>query len=187
MTWVVEEPLYIVILGVLTMAVLGFGWMQTRFRGLLYGICGTAVLMTVLLLVEGWVRTESEKIEALLHDLARYVEHNDADTILAHFHSEAVPSRERAASEMATYQFETVTIRRITAIEVDRGASPPQALASVRVYAEGSTRAAAALSVGVRRGSVTLDVEVTFCKESDQWRIFDYRRDDPFMGVKIHE
>ncbi|MBM4091535.1 MAG: hypothetical protein FJ276_19225, partial [Planctomycetes bacterium] len=179
MTWVVEEPLYIVILGVLTMAVLGFGWMQTRFRGLLYGICGTAVLMTVLLLVEGWVRTEAERIEALLYDLARYVEQNDADTILAHFHSEAVPSRERAASEMATYQFETVTIRRITAIEVDRGASPPRALAFVRVFAEGSTRAAAASSVGVRRGSVTLDVEVTFRKESDRWRIFDYRRDDP--------
>ncbi len=36
MTWIVEEPVYIVILGVITLAFIGFAWMQTGYRWMLH-------------------------------------------------------------------------------------------------------------------------------------------------------
>ena len=95
MTWVVEEPLYIVILGVVTLAFLGFAWMQTGYRSLLHAAIGAAALTVGLLLLEYMVDTESERIEATLHRIARDVERNDHDAIYAHVYSGAPNTRAR--------------------------------------------------------------------------------------------
>ena len=36
MTWVIEQPLYLIILGMVAVAGFGYGWLQTGYRALLY-------------------------------------------------------------------------------------------------------------------------------------------------------
>ena len=63
--------------------------MQTGYRWLLHATLGVAALTVGLLLLERWVETEPEQIEATLRRIARDVERNDLDAILSHVYSGA--------------------------------------------------------------------------------------------------
>ena len=47
MTWILEDPLYVVVLGIIATVFFGFGWLQTNFRPLAYAAGGT-VVVTIL-------------------------------------------------------------------------------------------------------------------------------------------
>ena len=112
MTWLVEEPLYIAILGVVMLAFLGYAWMQTGYRWLLHATLGIAALTVGLLLLEHLVETEPERIEATLRRIGRDVERNDLDAILSHVYSGASDTLALAKSEFPRYTFRDVNIGR---------------------------------------------------------------------------
>jgi hypothetical protein len=133
MTWLWEEPVYIAILGGVTVAFLAFGFMQTRSRALLTATLVAAALTGVLLLVERWVETERERIDATLRRIALDVERNDLDAILSHVYSEADWTRDQARAEFPKYEFTRVDIKRNLEVEVDDSVQPPRAVATFNV------------------------------------------------------
>ena len=185
MTWLVEEPLYIAVLGTLTLAVLGFAWMQTRVRGLLYALLTVAALTLLLLVVERWVTTESEVIQDTLFQMARDVQGNDADAVLRHLSSWAsATTRRRAAAEMENYRFDSVRVRSVEQILFDpplpdAERTPPFPVAEVNCL----VRAAGARRATGETGHVNVDVQLTLLKEDDRWRIWTYSYQLPFGPI----
>ena len=106
MTWLWEEPVYIAILGVVTVAFLVFGLMQTGYRRTVVRHPAAAALTPVLLLLEYLVETEPERIEATLRRWHRDVERNDHEAIYSYVYSGATGSAERASAEFPRYSFD---------------------------------------------------------------------------------
>ncbi len=89
MTWILEEPTYIIILGVVLVLFLGFALLQTGYRFLLHALLGVIALTIGLLVLENLVQTDKEQVEAALETMARDVETNELDLILRHVYSGA--------------------------------------------------------------------------------------------------
>jgi hypothetical protein len=178
MTWIVEEPLYIAILGVVTLAFLGFAWMQTGYRALLNAAIGAAALTVGLLLLEYLVDTEPERIEATLHRIARDVERNDHEMIYSHVYSGAPETLAWAKQEFPRYRFERATIKRNLEIVLDMNANPPAAHASFNVRVDVTDVATGHLWYGAAF------VEVTMRKEGDRWTVEECSYDEPTASMR---
>jgi hypothetical protein len=178
MTWIVEEPLYIAILGVVTLAFLGFAWMQTGYRSLLHAAIGVAALTVGLLLLEHMVDTEPERIEETLRHIARDVERNDHDAIYAHIYSGAPETLAVARSEFPRYRFDRATIKHNVEITLDTQANPPLARASFHVGVDVQEVAAGQVWRTSRY------VEVTMRKEGGQWKISEYSHSEPILSMR---
>jgi len=176
MTWVFEQPHYIAILGVATLAVLGFGWMQTGYRALLYGAIGAAVLTVLLLVVERLVRTENEEIEAALEQIAAAVQSNDLANVLRHIAATAPATRAQARAEFPRYNFSRVKVKRNLTVTIDGQREPRTAVVSFNVVVTGHDR-----SFG---GSfhVPRFVTVALVREEGQWRLLRYAHQPPQYG-----
>jgi hypothetical protein len=179
MTWVVEEPLYIAILGVVTLAFLGFAWMQTGYRALLHAAIGTAALTAGMLLLEYMVDTESERIEATLHRIARDVERNDLDAIYSHVYSGAPDTLALARREFPRYSFQRVNIKRNVEIVLDETANPPAAHVTFNVTVD-VTELASGIDYHVPRF-----VQVTLRREGGEWKVAQYSHDEPQASLRI--
>jgi hypothetical protein len=173
MTWIVEEPLYIAILGVVTLAFLAFAWTQTGYRWLLHATLGVAAFTVGLLLLERWVETEPEQIEATLRRIARDVERNDLDAILSHVYSGATETLARARSEFPRYSFRVVNIKRNVEVQLQAGAEPPAADVTFNVVVDVTERSSE-IPYHVPRF-----VHVTLRKEDGRWKVATYSHDEP--------
>ena len=173
MTWIVEEPLYIAILGVVTLAFLGIAWIQTGYRSLLHAAIGTTALTVGLLLLEYMVDTEPERIEATLRHIARDVERNDHEAIYAHVYSGAPELLAEAKDQFPRYNFERATIKRNLEIVLDMNANPPAAHASFNVRVDVTELATGGIHPGAGF------VEVTMRKEGDEWKVAECSYDEP--------
>ena len=96
MTWVLEQPIYILILGGLTFAFLGYAWWQTGYRAMFHAMLAVAAVTAGLLILERLVVTDVERIEDTLDQIARDVESNDLPKILSHVYSGATATYARA-------------------------------------------------------------------------------------------
>ena len=181
MTWVVEEPLYIAIMGIVTIAILAFGWMQTSYRPLLYGTVAAAVMTLLLLIVEQWVETESEQLAAALEQMAADVKRNDLEAVLNDIASTAPETRARARSEFPDYSFSRVDIKRNLEITVDSDRQPPRATATFNVAVDGVFKAS---RTPFRQ---RFFVELTLVKEDGRWRVATYSYHSPQYGMKIEK
>ena len=77
MTWVTEEPLPILFVGVLIEGFLLIALLQTAQRALLYLMIVTGILFGGLLLVEFVVVTDAEEVEMTLDTMAADLERDD--------------------------------------------------------------------------------------------------------------
>ena len=179
MTWILDQPLYIAILGVLTLAILAFGWMQTGYRALLHGMIGVAALTAGLLLLERWVETDAEQVETTLRKIGKVVESNDLDAILSYVYSGAPDTLREAQAEFPKYRFSNVNIKRNLEVEVDNSAQPPKAFATFNVGVN-ITEVSSGVPYVVRRY-----VEITMRKENGQWKVEKYEHHEPHAGMMI--
>ena len=177
MTWVFEQPHYIAILGVATLAVLGFGWMQTGYRALLYGTIGVAVLTVLLLVVERLVQTENEEIEAALEQMAADVQRNDLPDVLRHISAMAPATRAQARAEFPRYNFSRVKVKRNLTVTIDEQQEPRTAVVSFNVVVTGYDRSFRS-SFHVPRF-----VTVTLVREDGEWRFLDTPTSRPITGA----
>ncbi len=178
MTWIVEEPLYIAILGLMTLAFVGFAWMQTGSRTLLHAAIGTAALTLGLLLLEHLVQTDPEQIEATIRHIARDIQQNDHDAVYAHIDPAARETLALAKRELPRYRFSRATVKRNVEIVLDQRANPPTARASfnarvdVREADSGHPWQAAGF------------VEVVMRKVNDQWMVAECRYEEPTASLR---
>ena len=172
MTWLLEEPIYILILGVLMLAFLGFALMQTGYRKIFHAMLAVVALTAGLLLLESLVLTEREQLEADLETIARDVESNNLEAILAHVYSGAPEILARAEREFPNYTFDKVDIKNNVEVAFEMDHQPPKAVVTFNVV------------VGVRHGTMDFPhvprfVVVTMMLEDGHWRVAEYSHDQP--------
>lgn len=175
MTWIVEDPLYVMVLGIAMTAILGFGWMQTSFRPLGYAAGGTVIVTLLLVMVEQWIVTDTEQITDALHRMAHDVQQNDVTAILNHIHASAKNVRRRAEHEFPKYEFTRCDIKRNLQIQID-ASNPSRATATFNVVVVGQERGYPGHFHAPRY------VELTLRKDQDRWQVADYRHAPPQRG-----
>jgi hypothetical protein len=174
-----ENPLLILIMGGLTLAIIGGGWYQNQRRELAIAFFAALVVIAGLLLLERSVVTDGEAVEATILTIAREAEQNDADALARHFHSTARDYEGRLRSELALYEIKRVSVKNNLKVTVDRKHQPPEAVATFNVVVTGGDR----LGV-VKDRSIPQVVTATFWLEDGEWRCRDYKHEDPQVGMQ---
>lgn len=122
-----ENPMPILLFGILAEAVLAFLLFSTR-RGVLLWPMGGVLLVVVLgVLAERWIVTEKERVEQTLYDAAAAVQSNDIKAVEAFI----APSPQsdvlrRVSYYMGEVQFDEVNVRNLS-VTVNQLTSPPTA------------------------------------------------------------
>jgi Tfp pilus assembly protein PilE len=183
MNWLLENPVPAIIVGGLTAAMLGGGWLQTGAKWLLY-LAITAVILTILaVIMERVVVTDREQVTETLFEIAALVERNQVDEALKYASPKSPRVRAQAASELPLYEFSDVDIKRNLEIELLPDANPPTAIAEFNVSVTLSIRNSAFTNRRIPRF-----VEVTFYKEEDgQWRVGAYQHFEPTRGFRTEK
>ena len=171
MTWVLEEPIYIIILGVVLMLFLGYALMQTGYRALFHALLAVAALTVGLLILEQVVQTDKEQVEAALEEMARDVEANDHEAIFAHIYSGAPELLKRAKREVLQYTFEDVDIKNNVEIQFVEGERPRKALVSFNVVVDVDY-------MGMHHRRAPSFIEVTLIMEDGKWRVAEFSHDE---------
>ena len=185
MTLLLENPVPAMIVGGLTAAILGGGWLQTGRKWLLY-LMVAAILLTVgAVIMERTVVTDREQITVTLHQIAALVERNEVDAAVDYVYSGAPEVRSAAEAELARYEFSAVDIKRNLEIQVYPDEKPPRAVAEFNVTVQLSTRGGQ-FQITDRR--IPRYVEVTFYQEENgAWRVGAYAHDEPTRGYRIDD
>ena len=178
MAWLLEKPLFIVVMGLLTAAVLGGLWMQTGRRSVFYALMASLVLTGLLLALERAVETDREQIELTLHRIARDVERNDLEAVLRYVHSEAEWIRRQASDELPRYDFQEVNIKPNLRIRFESDKNPRKAVAEFNAVVVLSER-----SGFLKDSRIPRFVIVTFLQEGGAWRVANYEHHDPREGL----
>jgi hypothetical protein len=183
MTWLFEErqgAMPVMIIGVLSALILAFGWTKTGRQETLFGLAAVILLCLAVLGLQKFVVTENERVEATLAQIARDVERNDLQAVLAHVHSSAKEIHERVESEFPNYRFSKVKITSIREIKVEPERIPPRAIAKFSVMVVGTDAS------GFLDGQQPIwrYVVVTFHMENGRWRVQDYEHLSPERAIQ---
>lgn len=183
MTSLLENPLPAILIGVLTTAILGSGWLKTGRQWLLYLMIAAILLTVGAVFLERMVITDREQITATLHEIADLVERNEIDAALEYAHSGWLEVRSQATAELPRYEFLEVSIGRNLEIEVFPEHIPPKATAKFTVVVVLSTK-----DHSVSGGRIPRFVEVIFLKEeSGDWRVSDYEHLPPNAAFQVED
>jgi hypothetical protein len=176
MTWLYEQPLIIVVLGVALILGLGAAWSASGRKELLYAIGAVLVLLIAGLVIERLVVTDREAIRGTLQEIASDVQSNDRRALGQHIHSTAPELRKRLDAEMPNYHFTECRVTRIHLIDVDANAEPRSAMAEFNVIATGTFRQS-----GIEvTDTVPRWVRLHMLRETDgRWTVVDYEHDSP--------
>jgi hypothetical protein len=178
MTYLLENPLPILVIGGLTLAILAGGWLKTGERKLAFAFIGAGVLLALLLLLERTVVTDREAVEATIHQIARDAEANDFGAMAGHFHSRASEMKAQLANEISSFRVERVSIKNNLAVEVSAGSEPRRTVATFNVVVTLS-----ASSLG-EQFVVPRFVTAYFELEDGRWRCTGYKHENPIEGRK---
>jgi hypothetical protein len=176
MTWLMQSPLAIVLIGALLCVVMAVAWVSTGRREPLYGLAALLGLTALLLVAERFVITDREAIEATLHVIAADVKSNNRPAVLGHIYSGAPELAQRARAEIGNYEFTECKVTRIDKIEVNTADQPRSAVAEFNVYVSGTFRVQGAAA----SGNYWRFVHLKLRKEADgRWRVEDYSHSEP--------
>jgi hypothetical protein len=176
MTWLYEQPLIIVVLGVSVILGLGAGWSASGRRELLYGMGVALALLIAGLVIERRVITDREAIRATLLQIARDVQSNDHRSVTRHIHASAPELKKKADAELPNYQFTECRVTKINLIDVDNHAEPRSAMVELNIIVSGTFKYAGFEGTGTYPRLVKLHM----LREKDgRWTVVDYEHDDP--------
>ena len=136
MTSLFENPVPIILFGIVAEAVLGIILLTSRRGALLWAMGGVLVLMLAGVGLERLVVTEWEQVEATLEGAAAALQANDQTRLLGseEFLAEsAVETRGRVRYALNRIEFTKVKITDLE-IKINRLTSPPTATARVAAY-----------------------------------------------------
>jgi hypothetical protein len=176
--WLFEDPWLIGGLGAAAEALLAVALWRTR-RGAVLAAMGAVPLLTgAALLVERWVVTDREAVEATLRTAADAVRAGDERRVLQFLAPEAPPE---IAAGVRTYlglfEFKSIVIR-APETQIVKGA---QTTARVRFTAHVTVHTKGA-SIDLAREEMPVFLEVRFRKEQDSWLVTGYEQRSPTGG-----
>jgi hypothetical protein len=176
MTWLYEQPLFIVALGVGLILALGAAWSASGRKEPLYGLAAAFVLLIAGLIIERLVVTDREAIRATLLTIARDVQSNDRRAVLSHIHSSSPELKKKAEAELPSYDFTECRVTKVHKVEVDTSAEPHSALVEFNVIASGTFKQS-----GMElTDTVPRWVKLQMLREKDgRWTVANYEHDSP--------
>src|SRR5262245_41001549 len=128
MSWLFEQPVVIVLLGIALILGLGAAWSASGRQELLYGIGAVLVLIIAGLVVEKMVVTDGEAIRATLQQIARDVQSNKHRAVIGHLYSGAPQLKQEAEAKLPSFHFTECRITCINKVEVNGNAEPRSAV-----------------------------------------------------------
>ena len=177
MNWLYEQPLAIVVIGVLVLIALGVAWSATGRRELLQALVVALVLLIVGLIVERVVVTDREAIETTLLQIARDVESNSLRAVTSHVYSGAPELKQKAAGELPRYRFTECRVTKIHKVEVDPKAQPRSANVEFNINASGSFKDG---GFELSEARIPRWIRLNMVREKDgRWTVQNYEHDDP--------
>jgi hypothetical protein len=180
-----EQPLAVVIAGVILGVIAGIAWNSTGRKEWLIGLGAVVVLTIAGLIVEQFVVTDREAIEATLEEIARDVQSNNLRAVLSHISANNAELQRKAEAEMPNYRFDECRVTKVHGIEVDASLEPRSAIVEFNVIASGSFREGGVELAGQQ---VPRWVRLQMVREKDgHWRVQDYEHDDPQRFMQRRE
>jgi hypothetical protein len=176
-----EQPLAVVIVGVIFGLVAGIAWSSSGRKEWLIGL-GTVVVLTIAgLIVEQLVVTDREAIEATLAAIARDVQSNNLRAVLSHVSANNAELQRKAEAEMPNYRFDECRVTKIHQLDIDASAEPRSALVEFIVVASGSFQHG---GMELTDRGVPRRVLLQLVREQDgAWRVQDYAHSSPLENL----
>jgi hypothetical protein len=178
MTWLLEDSLTPLIVGSFLTAAAAFAWLQTGYRILLHAAGLFLVVTAAFVALERFVETDREQIAKTLDLIVRDIVNNDLEAILNWVHPSDLETRKRAEAEFPRYDFKHVDIKNNLEVEIKRSDPPKEATATFNVVVVASDRNGI-----LRDGRAPFSVELELKQVGDQWKVADYRYDNPNVGL----
>jgi hypothetical protein len=174
--WPFDQPLYIVVIGIVLGVIVGALWTASGRQEWLYALGAVVAFTLVWLLVERLVVTDREAIRATLLEIARDVQSNDVERVVKHVAKANPELVARAQGEMPNYKFSECRITKVHLTDIDASTEPRSAVVEFNVVATGT----------FRQGSIEITdtvprwVKLQFVREEDgQWRVQNYDHAPP--------
>jgi low affinity Fe/Cu permease len=179
MSWLYEQQLTIVVLGVAVILGLGAAWSASGRKELLYAIAAAIVLLIAGLLIERLVVTDKEAIRATVLEIARDLQNNNRRAVLAHISSTTPTLQRKAEAELPNYQFTECRVTKIHRIDVDDHTEPRSAIAEFNIIASGTFRPTA-LGGSEITDTIPRWIQLHLLREKDgRWTVAEYDHDSP--------
>jgi hypothetical protein len=169
MTTLVENPMPVILFGIIAEAVLATLLVSTRQGAFIWAMLGVLVLVLAGVALEMLVETEVERVEATLDGAVDALEDNDVTRLLEQYVStRAMNTRRRAITAMEMVEITSAKISGVD-ISINRLTSPPTADARFRgvVHFEPQTE-------WTHRSWYPADFIVKLRLEEDRWLITDH-------------
>lgn len=169
-----EQPLPILIVGIVVLAILGGVLVHTGRREVLYGLIGATLFFAALLAVEYLVVTPGEEVELTLERIASSLERNDAANVLQYLSDQNPQLKQRAAHEMKRYRIREANVKPNLRVEVyqQRGLQLARARFNGILVVDSPDDDITNLRVA-RRFTIGLQYE------DGKWKVADYSHEDP--------
>jgi len=179
MTTLLENPMPVIFIGIVAVAMLATILVSTRQAWALWAMIGVLVLVFAGVGLERLVVTDVERVEATLYGAADALEDNDLTRLLEQYVSpdpvDAIDARRQAISAMGLVEITSVKISNLT-VRINRLTSPPTA----ETEFHGAVRYDPKNPERIPYKHYTRRLEVPLRLEGDRWVIIDQVRHHDF-------
>ena len=179
MNELMEQPLVIIAIGMLTMVILCGGLIKTGHRGLIVAILVALLLFGGLLTAERMIVTDREQLRDELRDIAQSVRQNDLDGILQHIHPKGERISNAARMYVGRFEFTAARVTKFHEFKINANRTPPQATVEFMARVEGRIHGTAGPTEPAVRYLI-----VEFEKKDKRWLIYDYEDRDFYDGIR---
>jgi len=176
MALLIENPLPIILFGIIAEAILGVILLQTGRGVLLWAMGGVLVVVLCGVGLEWLVVTDVERVEAVLGRTVAALEDNDLEAVLACCSESADHTRREARRAIRLVEFTRVKITRLD-IQIIRHTSPPMAKARFSAMVAGRDRKG-----NFGQVKKPIGFTLTLREEPDGWRVTEHVLENAPMG-----
>jgi hypothetical protein len=181
MTWFVEDPLVVIVLGAATELALVIALFTTQRGKLVWAMLGVAALTGVCLLVEAIVVTPREDVEAVADHVIAALRANDVEAVVGHIDPAATGMIDRARWAMQQIH---ITSASYFDLKIDVAGTSPLSTATadfvLKVQGDDPLQRSP-YSTYIKR------FMVTFRHASGRWLMTGYKVGDPLGGELVEE
>lgn len=169
MSWLFEDPTTLIVAGVLIEALLAVALYNTGRGALVAAMAGVLVVVGLGVLIERIVVTDQEQVADTLAAVAKGVEANDVEGVLAFIDPASTGMRASVRMALASARVSEVRIYDLV-VEVNERSNPPTAGAEFTGRVKGSYRGES----GGGEGMLLRKFTVNFRRQGDRWLMTDY-------------
>ncbi|MCA9148262.1 MAG: hypothetical protein KDA92_03125 [Planctomycetales bacterium] len=169
MTILLEQPLVILFVGAIFVAIAAIVWTQTQQPRAFFAMLACIAAVAGSLLLEHFVVTTAEEVEYRLHEVARALEANDIDRVLTFVSADSTELQAEIRRSLRMVNVKKISIKSNLKIQI--GASGKSAEAKFN-----------AVATLVAYGSETVlprRIVVNYRLEAGQWQVVNYEAFDP--------